>query len=324
MVRDAVSAIAILKAEVMRTLRVCPDVAGLLISIQGLQGQLQEWYGRLPREARLVQLGSDAHSPLKTSVYKLHLLHLGAVMLIFRHCLAGLKPPGDREALSLQQEGLMNGALSDGLLAAQQSARMVGIVGQASDSPPHCWITIYQAYVSGMILIYHTAQLRIAGFSREYCAESFELAKKVVDVLDICRKLDPVARKFFTSLLRHYEHLQNLDLPISSAAGRSDSADPQPGLYLFAACPENTPLYGTSEELSRQLCNPYADEGTMAPPQGDYTASGSRPSGMPEPRRRPSEEDEGYFVGSSEPSWWLAKRTCVTYSGEVMALDVPR
>jgi len=142
MVRDAVSAIAILKAEVMRTLRVCPDVAGLLISIQGLQGQLQEWYGRLPREARLVQLGSDAHSPLKTSVYKLHLLHLGAGMLIFRHCLAGLKPPGDREALSLQQEGLMNGALSDGLLAAQQSARMVGIVGQASDSPPHCWITM--------------------------------------------------------------------------------------------------------------------------------------------------------------------------------------
>jgi hypothetical protein len=142
MVRDAVAAIADLNAKVMRTLCVCSDVADLLVSIQGLQGQLQDWYGRLPHEARLVQLGSDTHFPLKTSVYSLHLLHLGALMLIFRHVLAGLRPLGDRETLSLEQKGLMNGALSDGLIAAQQSARVVDIIGQASKSPPHCWLTM--------------------------------------------------------------------------------------------------------------------------------------------------------------------------------------
>jgi hypothetical protein len=36
----------------------------------------------------------------------------------------------------------MNGALSDGLIAAQQSARVVDIIGQASKSPPHCWLTM--------------------------------------------------------------------------------------------------------------------------------------------------------------------------------------
>jgi hypothetical protein len=75
-------------------------------------------------------------------VYSLHLLHLGALMLIFRHVLAGLRPLGDRETLSLEQKGLMNGALSDGLIAAQQSARVVDIIGQASKSPPHCWLTM--------------------------------------------------------------------------------------------------------------------------------------------------------------------------------------
>jgi len=142
MVRNAVSDIAILKAKVMRTLCICSDVPSLLISIQGLQGQLQDWYDRLPREAHLAQLGSDAYYPLKTSVYNLHLLHLGAVMLIFRHCLAGLHHPGDREALSVQQKCLMNRTLSDGLLAAQQSARMVDIIGRASQSTQHCWITM--------------------------------------------------------------------------------------------------------------------------------------------------------------------------------------
>lgn len=142
MFRDAVAAIASLKAKVMRTLCVFSDVASLLVSIQGLQWELQDWYGRLPHEAHLVQLGSDDHLPLKTSVYSLHLLHLGAVMRIFRHCLAGLRSPGDRKTLSLQQKDLMNGALSDGLVAAQQSARVVDIIGQASKSPPHCWLTM--------------------------------------------------------------------------------------------------------------------------------------------------------------------------------------
>jgi hypothetical protein len=173
-----------------------------------------------------------------------------------------------------------------------------------------------------MILIYHAVQLRIAGFSREHFTKSFELAKKVVDVLEFCNKRDPVARKFFTSLLRHYEHLQQFDSSSPGTAGQSGFEDLQPDVYLFAACPVNTPLHGTSEELSQQLCNPYADEGAMAPQQENGTASETHPSGMPG-TRRPSEEDEGYFVGSSEPSWWLAKRTCVTYSGEAMARGVP-
>jgi hypothetical protein len=194
-----------------------------------------------------------------------------------------------------------------------------------------------------MILIYHAAQLRIAGFSQEYCTKSFELAKKVVDVLEFCQKRDPVARKFFMSLLRHYEQLQQTDPAGPGTDIQSDSADPQPDVYLFAACPEDTPLHVTSEELSRQLCNPYADEGTMDPQQMTGSALSSDPSGTAQ-RRRISQMEEvggapdgqtvrgtmmpvmpnfedGYFVGSSEPSWWLAKRTCATYSGEGMARD---
>jgi hypothetical protein len=140
--RDAVAAIANLKAKVMRTLSVCSNAADLLVTIQGLQWELLDWYGQLPHEAHLVQLGGDAEFPMKTPIYSLHLLHLGAVMLIFRHCLAGLRTPGDRGTLSLQQKDLMNKALSDGLLAAKQSARVVDIIGQASKSPPHCWLTM--------------------------------------------------------------------------------------------------------------------------------------------------------------------------------------
>jgi hypothetical protein len=201
----------------------------------------------------------------------------------------------------------------------------------------------YQAYVSGAILIYHATQLRIAGFSQEYCTKSFELAKKVVDVLEYCQRWDPVARKFFTSLSRHYDHLQQVDPSSPRSAGESVSADPQPDVYLFAACPEYMPLHGTSEELSRQLCNPYADEDTMHPQRREAIALDSHPGSIPEIQGTPQRgegaktlggqtacgtakpgspnPESGYFVGSSEPSWWLTKRTCVSYSGKPMAGD---
>jgi hypothetical protein len=192
-----------------------------------------------------------------------------------------------------------------------------------------------------MILIYHATQLEIAGFSQDYCTESVELAKRAIDVLEFCQTRDPVARKFFTSLLRHYEHLQEFHPSSPGTAGQGESGDPRPDEYLFAVCPENTPLYEISEELSRQLCNPYADEGNMDPQQMIGTALNSHPSDIPESRKKSQRQEaggnvddqmlgettkpaipdpeDGYFVGSSEPSWWLAKRTCVTYSEEAMA-----
>jgi len=192
-----------------------------------------------------------------------------------------------------------------------------------------------------MILIYHATQFEIAGFSQEYCTKSVELAKRTIDVLEFCQTRDPVARKFFTSLLRHYEHLQEFHPSSPGTAGEGKSGDPWPDEYLFAVCPENTPLYEISEELSRQLCNPYADEGNMDPQQMIGTAVNSRPSDIAESRKRSQREEasgtiddqtsgetpkpaipgpeDGYFVGSSEPSWRLAKRTCVTYSEEAMA-----
>ena len=127
----------------MRTLWGCNDALKMLSSIHSLQDQLRDWYGRLPLEAQLIQLGTTAHVPLKTSIYYLHLLHLGAVMLIFRHCLAGVRCVEDRRRLSDEQRTLMDKTLLDGLVAAQHSARMIHMIREASDSVRHCWITMY-------------------------------------------------------------------------------------------------------------------------------------------------------------------------------------
>lgn len=126
----------------MRTLLVCPDTPSMLGSIVHLRDQLREWYECLPPHARLIQLGTDSHIPLKTSIYYVHLLHLGAVMLMFRHCLAGLRSFEDREGLSVEQRKVMDEVLNDGILAAQSSAQMVYMIREASQSVRHCWVTM--------------------------------------------------------------------------------------------------------------------------------------------------------------------------------------
>jgi hypothetical protein len=167
MVHGVVTTIAILKATAMRMLWACSDVPGLLHSIQDLQEQLGAWYGDLPDAAQLVQLGGDAQIALKSSIYYVHLLHMGAVMLIFRHCLAGLQLSRDRETLSAEQRLVMNAALNDGLQAAQHSAQMTYLTQQISRSMRHGWtmmcvVRIEVQQVSSMILTSFTDTKRMS------------------------------------------------------------------------------------------------------------------------------------------------------------------
>ena len=143
LVRGVATTIAILKATAMRMLWTCSDVPALLHVIQGLQGKFFDWYEHLPDAAQLRRLGDGAQTPLQSSIYYVHLLHLGAVMLMFRHCLAGLQFSADRESLSSDQREIMHAALNDGLKAAQQSARMTHLMREFSPSVRHCWAMMY-------------------------------------------------------------------------------------------------------------------------------------------------------------------------------------
>ena len=143
LIHGVAATIAILKATAMHVLWTCSDVSALLHVIQGLQEKFGDWYEHLPDAAQLIRLGGDAQNPLQSSIYYVHLLHLGAVMLMFRHCLAGLQFSGDRESLSSGQREIMHAALNDGLKAAQQSARMTQLMREFSPSVRHCWAMMY-------------------------------------------------------------------------------------------------------------------------------------------------------------------------------------
>ena len=133
----------------------------------------------------------------------------------------------------------------------------------------------FQGYVSGMILLYHAMQLNFAGFSDEHWATSLDLVTKVMDVLNFCKELDPVARKFSSSLSRDYEcflRTRRSTSTASEAAARAHSTPPRLDHYLFIS--DSVPLHSLSRELLGQLCSPYANRHTAS---AQHAEGGSHP-----------------------------------------------
>lgn len=160
---------------------------------------------------------------------------------------------------------------------------------------------------------------------------SFDLAGKVVDGLEFCKELDPLARKLTANLSEHYECLRGADQPTTEVDDPVDFLPPQSGDYLFNVSPESADLHDTSCELFEQLCNPYSDGEAVvasheAPPQlrphsnettkfpwKSRSWQGFVGSGYGEAPVNITPEisnlEDGYFVRPRDPSWWLAMRS---------------
>ncbi|KAM0713465.1 hypothetical protein Q7P37_010427 [Cladosporium fusiforme] len=334
LVHGIIASIAVLKAATM-------------LSIQRIRNQLREWYDSLPVEAQLMQLGINDHVPLKTSIYYVHLLHLGTVMLIFRYCVASVRDQADRTGLTDEQKVVVDETLSDGLLAAQHSARIISLMREASQSVRHCWMTIYQAYVSGLILIYDATQLKATGALEDQWNPSLDLAVKMIDVLEFCKALDPVARSFVESLTAHCKAFQNIPVTrqnLAEQTAESDFATSSPYEYLFVVQIGHDEQHQALQELFEQVSQPYANSDPLTAQQWNEAGPAS-PSVSTSKRRQTSlqshppaifgssdsqvptdpfisnNEDE-YFIGSSEPSWWRAKRSSIDYSNGATTLKI--
>lgn len=205
-----------------------------------------------------------------------------------------------------------------------------------------------------MILLYNATQLNLAGCREQLCstAETLDLVAKLVTVLEFCGELDPVAREFSQSLSAYHASVQEA-CQHEIRTGASDSALggpfplPQPSDYLFVKAPGSAQLHNSSQNLFEQLCNPYSSV-SASTTQQEHDASQSRSSRIhmsaSDSQRTPCDRpgtkvpggnfartpitagisnlEDGYFVGSNEPTWWITKRSAAVYSNGARTLEI--
>ncbi|KAL0260079.1 hypothetical protein SLS55_005824 [Diplodia seriata] len=300
--RTEFTKISILKAKILNT-AATPDLSQR--TIDDIRHDLQRWYDSLPPQwglARNLQTDTD-HSPTRITTSYLHLLHLGAIMLLHRRIVSNHRrlmrtqeadDPG-RAPLEANIQGSAAELLAvrDGVTAARLSARLLALIMAEGGITRHCWICIFQSYMSCCTLLYTSLHKRLMLRRRRSPPRKEEeeeeanggsgdeddavLAGRALAILSHCAKLDPGALALERTLLPYSAMLLGKADGDGSAdvvmreegegEGEEDDASAAPPLssaptYLLPP-PGTTPAHRACTELFELLSKPF---GTFAPP----------------------------------------------------------
>ena len=142
-VQTELAKICLIKADILRMHLAFKELT--LLSIDPIRKDIQGWYQDMPCEMRLDYAGR-ADLPLETrrSILYVHLLYLGAIMLLYRRLasqlIRSLYVEKDRDILKNPMGELLNTHCNEGVLAACSSARILKIMLEDECVYKRCWI----------------------------------------------------------------------------------------------------------------------------------------------------------------------------------------
>lgn len=276
LVQSEMTKISLLKAGILRT-RLVKELTSS--GIDGIVKELQEWHGRLPAEMQLATLGDFDIPPLvRWSIYHVHLLYLGAIMLVYRRVAAQSFQAytlGNGAALDKHNTALI-GLVELGVNAARDSARILGLLHADKGIFKRCWLVIFQAHTSCVVILHSVAQKQLHKFPASSWAEEMKQAQHCLDVLEFCGTMDPVALRFRIRLSGIYKALSESSAERHTNMQRvEDWVQPPPNLspdnsgssyhippadYLLTIPPDaDEYLLDISYKLMVALCRPWGE-----------------------------------------------------------------
>ncbi|KAH7048428.1 hypothetical protein B0J12DRAFT_114622 [Macrophomina phaseolina] len=219
--RTEFTKISIIKAKILRT-TANPNLSQN--TIDSIRADLQSWYNALPVKLRLSEnLHRDKDPQTRITVSYLHVLHLGTIMLLHRRivsCYVHLSTGDSDCARIMIQEATQ--AVDEGVHAARLSARLLALLLDDGGITRHCWICIFQSYMSCCALLFSTFHDALHRPDWPLQPRSdIGLSEKAFKVLSFCAKLDPVAASFERTLSPYMRLLKDA----LKADGSKKSAD---------------------------------------------------------------------------------------------------
>ncbi|KAI1429321.1 hypothetical protein F5Y12DRAFT_710226 [Xylaria sp. FL1777] len=289
MVQIEMTKIAVLKAKILHM-----HLAFKYLAAEPLNSMiqdLQDWYEQLPPQMQLQNLsGRDVTHEVRRSIYHVHLLYLGANMLLFRRIVAENIKVRRRRDINLSPLWQMSSDLLSkqgpiALGAANMSARILKLLLDENGIFQRCWLVIFQSYTSCIIILHAVLRNLVSSLVHSY-KDEMENARLCLVTLAYCGSADPVADRFhekaqaiYNSVLKHIENhpeaLKNLrrqttdtedlssstNTPKDSSSGRSQEDN---SMQLDSDDTAALPSYHRSIEelsfdLSMMLCRPFGD-----------------------------------------------------------------
>ena len=282
----------VLKAQGTRLIWLNSDGPNVLQAITRVKRTLGTWYANIPRLALLESSVSNPEHPVQDTVYFIHLLHLDTLMFTYRQALQAFRDAERRERLRAQERVDLNVTLDDGLIAAEQSARLLTLLVRSPHELSYCWTAMYvlclshrsricadgiisfQAYVCGSVLLYNAMQLKLHGRAAKSWKTSLDLTQKALSVLHMCESLAPIAVRFANTMEQYLSafesapeaHLRRgLSADMYSRAATMSPSQQQPSHFLFVRPADGDPeLQSAAEDLFEMLCRSLHRPGAPA------------------------------------------------------------
>lgn len=144
MVQSELTKISILKADILRLNLLFKDLS--FLTIETILLDLREWHAQLPSLMHLHNV-QNASLPwnLRLTIYHVHLLYLGAFMLLYRRIASQIVKnrgiPGDRTLPSRPSKELV-GCAEEGVLSAKSTARILGTLMADNGVFKKCWLVM--------------------------------------------------------------------------------------------------------------------------------------------------------------------------------------
>lgn len=206
--------ISLLKARVLRAhlaLKVL-DKDSLDSALQALQ----VWHDGLPPQLLLTTLArTDLAAQDRRTLFYVHFFYLGAIILVYRRIISEAaqapwmnEQEGQEHVTRRKNPGKdLLGYADSGIFAAKYTARLLGLLLAERGIVKRCWLVIFQAHTSCVVILHSVAQKVLHNIPPSEWLDDLKHAQLCLDTLQFCGTIDPIALSFYEFLAGAYDTL---------------------------------------------------------------------------------------------------------------------
>ncbi|KAH8647807.1 hypothetical protein BX600DRAFT_530764 [Xylariales sp. PMI_506] len=219
--------ISLLKVKIIRMHTSFGELS--ILSLSSMMEDLEAWHSMMPPVMAIANLSVDNLTPhVRRSIYHVHLLYLGSVILLYRRIASHIVQVNrDHRMLMLpQQHDDLRRFLAEGHHAARHSAIILGMMHREQGVFKRCWLVIFQAYTTCLVLLYSVIQSRLQNDISAGQQTDLEHAHLCLEVLGFCGSADHVARKFHETLSGCYNAVVMSRSPPATASTSNAPSSP--------------------------------------------------------------------------------------------------
>ncbi|USP78958.1 hypothetical protein yc1106_06232 [Curvularia clavata] len=258
MIHTQTSKINLIAAEVAKTLA-SPELA-TKANITMLTQKLEQWRQDVPYNLQIPTLLSSEAQELnvfqKRAIFMVHIMYLGALVLLYRQLLvaAASAQLGDETTSTLNNISADDVKMyrRECATAAQNIARMLGLISFDGTLTTRCWIIIYWSFSAAICLLF-TATTKLMDGQTEGVEADLTYAKSCMDMLEPCKTCEPVAARYLKTLWPLYDNLQDV---LRRMVGRSKTS-------IFAILQPDPSLLSPPVPVSKQEMGPISEKLTV-------------------------------------------------------------